>query len=103
MSGYRASGALCVVLLTYNQPLEQVDALMADHVAWLTTGFDTGTFIVAGRRDPRTGGVILVQGDADQAAAIARTDPFVTGGVATFEVIAFNASFAQPQLQTLLE
>jgi uncharacterized protein YciI len=103
MSGYRAEGALCVVLLTYVKPLEAVDALMADHVAWLDKGFEDGAFVVAGRRNPRTGGIILMRGDAASVAEIAATDPFVTGGVATFEVVAFSASFAQPALRELLE
>jgi uncharacterized protein YciI len=102
VSGYRADGALCVVLLTYVKPLDEVDALMADHVAWLDRGFAEGAFVVAGRRNPRTGGVIMMRGDAASVAEIAATDPFVTGGVATVEVVAFNASFAQPAIKGLL-
>jgi uncharacterized protein YciI len=102
VSGYRAAGSLCAVVLSYVRPLDEVDALMPAHVAWLEAGFAEGAFLVAGRRDPRTGGVILMRGTADDVAAAAATDPFVTGGVATVEVIAFNASFAQPDLAGLL-
>lgn len=102
MSRFRSEGALCAVVLTYVRPLNEVDAQMARHVAWLDAGFAEGAFLVAGRRDPRTGGVILMRGTAEDVAAVAATDPFVTSGVATVEVIAFNASFAQAEIAALL-
>lgn len=102
MSEFRASGPLCLILLRYVKPLDAVDAQMAAHVAWLDRGFAEGVFVVAGRRDPRTGGVILCRGKAREVEALAQSDPFVTSGVATIEVVAFNASFAAPALADLL-
>ncbi len=102
MTRFRSQGALCLVLLTYVRPLEEVDAQMPAHVAWLEAGLREGAFLIAGRRDPRTGGVILMRGTAEDARRIAATDPFVTRGVAEAEVIAFNASFAQPDIAALL-
>jgi uncharacterized protein YciI len=82
-----------VLLLTYVRPLEEVDALMREHVAWLNEHYDAGRFVVSGRRVPRTGGVIVARGDErDEIERIATTDPFVSGGVATCEVIQFRAS-----------
>ena len=82
-----------VVLLTYTKPLEDVDALMRDHMAWLNEHYAAGRFLVSGRRVPRTGGVIVAHGDdRAEVEALAATDPFVTGGVATTEIIQFRAS-----------
>jgi len=82
-----------VLLLSYVRPLEEVDALMRDHVAWLDEHYDAGRFVVSGRRVPRTGGVILARGDdREEIERIAAADPFVSGGVATCEVIQFRAS-----------
>ncbi len=82
-----------VLLLTYTKPLDEVDALMRKHMAWLDEQYAAGRFLVSGRQIPRTGGVILARGDdRDEIEAIAATDPFVTGGVATCEVIQFRAS-----------
>jgi uncharacterized protein YciI len=82
-----------VLLLTYVKPLAEVDALMREHVAWLNEQYDAGRFLVSGRRIPRTGGVILARGDDREAMeALAATDPFVRGEVATVEVIQFRAS-----------
>jgi uncharacterized protein YciI len=82
-----------VLLLTYVRPVEEVDALMRDHMAWLDEHYATGRFVVSGRRIPRTGGVILANGDdREEIERIAAADPFVSGGVATCEVIQFRAS-----------
>jgi uncharacterized protein YciI len=82
-----------VLLLSYLKPLDEVDALMREHVAWLKEHYAAGRFVVSGRRIPRTGGVILARGDdREEIEEIASSDPFVRGGVATCEVIQFRAS-----------
>ena len=82
-----------VLVLTYTKPLEEVDALMRDHMAWLNAGYRDGHFLVSGRQIPRTGGVILARGDDREAVeALAAADPFVREGVAKVDVIQFRAS-----------
>jgi uncharacterized protein YciI len=82
-----------VLLLTYTRPLDEVDALMREHMAWLREHYAAGRLVVSGRQIPRTGGVILARGDdRDEMERIAATDPFVAGGVATCEVIQFRPS-----------
>ncbi len=98
MTGFRAGGELCVVLLSYVRPLDEVDAQMAAHVAWLEQGFEQGVFLVAGRRAPRTGGVVVMRGAREAVEQVVATDPFVTSGVATAEVVPFSASFAATEL-----
>jgi uncharacterized protein YciI len=93
---------LSLIVLTYVEPLEAVDAQLAAHMAWLDAGFAEGLFLVAGRRTPRTGGVIVARGEREPVEALAATDPFVTSGVATAEVIPFVASRTAPALADLL-
>jgi uncharacterized protein YciI len=82
-----------VLLLSYVRPLEEVDALMQEHVAWLDEHYEAGQFVVSGRRIPRTGGVIIARGDdRGEIERIAERDPFVSAGVATCELIQFRAS-----------
>jgi uncharacterized protein YciI len=100
-----AAGSLAVfvLLLTYVRPLAEVDAIMREHVAWLNDHYDAGRFLVSGRRIPRTGGVIVARGeDRAEIEAVAATDPFVRGGVATCEVVEFRASQVSPALERLL-
>jgi uncharacterized protein YciI len=101
-ASFRADGPLCLILLDYDPSLEAVDAQLKHHVAWLEKGFAEGVFLIAGRQDPRTGGVIVARGRKAEAEALAATDPFVTSGVASARVIQFNASFALPEIAALL-
>lgn len=101
-ASFRADGPLCAILIDYGPSIEAVDAQLKDHVAWLEKGFAEGVFLVAGRQDPRTGGVIVASGRKAEAEALAATDPFITSGVATARVIQFNASFAAPEIAALL-
>ncbi|WP_277967815.1 YciI family protein [Sphingomonas echinoides] len=101
-ASFRADGPLCLILLDYGASIEAVDAQLKHHVAWLEKGFAEGVFLIAGRQDPRTGGVIVARGRKAEAEALAATDPFVTSGVATARVIQFNASFALPEIAALL-
>ena len=90
-----------VLLLTYTKPLEEVDALMRDHMKWVNEQYAAGRFVVSGRQVPRTGGVILARGDdRDEIDAIAAADPFVKSGVATVDVIQFRASQSAPGFGT---
>ena len=75
--------AMFIVTLTYLKPVEDVDALMDAHVAWLKKGYADGLFIASGRRIPRTGGVILARSGHEEAlrAYLAR-DPFAIRGAA---------------------
>ena len=92
-SSVRRSSLMFILVLSYIAPLEEVDALMREHVAWLKQHYDSGRFVVSGRRVPRTGGVIVARGDdRDEIERIAAGDPFVSAGVATCEVIQFRAS-----------
>jgi uncharacterized protein YciI len=82
-----------IVMLSYQRPLAEIDALMQRHVAWLKRHYASGLFIASGRRVPRTGGIILARsGDAAALEAAMRDDPFVREGAASFEVIEFTPS-----------
>lgn len=82
-----------VLELTYTAPVERVDALMTEHVAWLDAQYAAGVFIASGRKNPRDGGVILAVGD-DRAGIerIAASDPFATHGVCAYRVTEFVAT-----------
>lgn len=82
-----------VVYLTYFRPVEEVEALLEPHIQWLDRYFDAGVFIAAGRKDPRTGGMVLVK-DIDRARldTILAEDPFVA--VANYDVTKINVTRA---------
>ncbi|GAA0375299.1 YciI family protein [Bowmanella denitrificans] len=92
-----------VVLLTYIQPLEQIEALLAEHIEFLDRQYAAGSFIASGRRVPRTGGVILARGE-EQAALerILAQDPFQREGVASYDIYPFVPSKMQPGFELFL-
>ena len=98
----RADAPLCVVVLTYVLDLAAVDKVLDQHVEWLRLRYAEGRVLASGRRTPRTGGIILFRGEKEAVEAIVATDPFVTGGVASAEVLPFTASMAAPCLAGLL-
>jgi uncharacterized protein YciI len=91
-----------IVTLTYLKPVEEIDALMHDHVAWLEAGYAEGLFVASGRRVPRIGGVILARSGDEPAlrAALAR-DPFAVHGAARCDVVEFAASMTAPGAEVL--
>lgn len=82
-----------IVILDYTAPLELIDAALPDHVAWLDEHYAAGHFLASGRRDPRTGGVILAaDSPRDELEAILDEDPLSAHGLATRTVVRFRPS-----------
>jgi len=89
-------------LLSYRVPLDQVDPHVPAHMAWLAEHYARGQFLLSGRKEPRSGGVILANASTRaEAEAIAATDPLVASGVAHCEVVEFLVGNAAPALQAL--
>ncbi|MFJ3806701.1 YciI family protein [Streptomyces sp. NPDC090073] len=88
-----------VLELTYTAPLDAVDALLPDHVAWLEEQYEIGLFLASGRKNPRDGGVILaVAGDRAGIEEIVAGDPFTVAGVCVYRVTEFVATKTAPEL-----
>lgn len=92
-----------VVSLTYKVPEEIVDFHLKAHVTWLQDAFDQGVFIVAGRKIPRTGALLLSNADRASLDAALVRDPFYVNGVAEFEVMEFHANRVAPGFENLLD
>jgi uncharacterized protein YciI len=82
-----------VIELTYKAPLDEIDGRMKAHVAFLRKYYESGNFLVSGRKIPRDGGIILAVGtDRQRIEAIIQDDPFVKHGLADYRIIEFRAS-----------
>lgn len=93
-----------VIELVYKVDLDQIDARMKAHVAFLRKYYAAGTFLVSGRKIPRDGGIILAVGeDRARIEAIVREDPFVAGGLADYRIIEFRASQRADDIQARIE
>ena len=89
-----------IIELVYKAPLAEIDASMAAHVRFLKRYYESGHFLVSGRKIPREGGIILAVGESREAIeAIAREDPFCSRGLADFRVIQFRVSQQAEDIQ----
>lgn len=80
--------SLFVVSLRYLVPLEQIDAAMKKHVAFLKK--HQKDFVMSGRQVPRAGGIILARGKNREAVErIMKQDPFVKTKLATADIVEF--------------
>ena len=93
---------MLILSLTYIAPLNQVDRHIEAHMEWVKAGYDSGMFLASGRKDPRTGGIILARGERKAVEAHAATDPFAIAGVATYDITEVVLSRAAPGLEGLL-
>ncbi|GHG85455.1 YciI family protein [Streptomyces lanatus] len=93
-----------VLELTYTAPIEDVDAALEAHVAWLDEQYEKGIFLTSGPRNPRDGGVILaVAPDRAWIEELTTTDPFVGAGVCAYRVTEFVATKTAPALERYRE
>jgi len=93
-----------VIELNYKADLAKIDAHMKAHVTFLKKYYDSGHFLVSGRKIPRDGGIILAVGDSRaEIEAIVREDPFCRHGLAEVRVIEFRASQKAGDIQQRIE
>ncbi len=99
----KTTKTLFVIELVYKAALDDIDAAMAPHMAYLKKYYAAGNFLVSGRKVPRDGGVILAVGESrERIEAIAREDPFHTRGLADFRIVEFRPSQRADDLAKLL-
>lgn len=74
-----------IIDVAYVAPLEELDAVMAEHRAFLEENIQLGKLVCAGRKNPRVGGMMLASVDTEEEArAMAAGDPFAQKNLATY-------------------
>ncbi|MBS1493231.1 MAG: GTP cyclohydrolase [Bacteroidetes bacterium] len=80
-----------IILINYTKPVEEVNAVLADHRAYLDTLYAQNKLICSGRKNPLTGGVLLSNAKSRvEIDEIIKNDPYNIKGVADYEVIEFT-------------
>jgi uncharacterized protein YciI len=91
-----------IILLSYIRPLQEIDRLLADHRSFLERHYASGHFLLSGRKEPRTGGVILAKAkNRDEVEAIIRSDPFYVAQTAEYEIVEFTPTMNAAHLTGL--
>ncbi len=82
-----------IIDINYTAPLTAIDEALEDHKTWLDAQYEAGLFLASGRKEPRTGGIIIAADQPrSQIEAIASTDPFAKRGLAQHIITEFNPS-----------
>ncbi len=93
-----------IVSISYQCPLSDIEPHLEEHIAFLNRYYVNGTFLASGRKNPRTGGIILAIADNQQKLeSILKEDPFKREQLAHYEITEFIPSKTAPGLEHLLE
>ena len=83
-----------VLTSTYLQPPDVVDQTRPAHLKFLAAEIDAGRLLVAGRQEDGSGGVLITTDmTVDEAQALLDRDPYVQGGVASYERRSFDGAY----------
>lgn len=92
-----------IIDLTYTKPLSEVEKYLPDHIQYLEKYYESGHFMMSGRKDPRVGGVILAKGESlETITSIYHEDPFFINEIATYTVTTFIPSKWTADFQNIL-
>lgn len=79
-----------VIDLEYIVPIEEVEPLMAGHMAFVNSCYEKNIFLASGPKVPRTGGVVLAVSDSrEKIEGLLTEDPFHEAGVVRYMVTEF--------------
>ncbi|CAM3945374.1 YciI family protein [Kerstersia gyiorum] len=93
-----------VIELTYQKPLEAIEAQLEAHRRYLDLQYERGVFLASGPKNPRDGGIILATGKLARAELddLLLQDPFQQHGLASYRVIEFSPVKFHPVLNSVL-
>jgi uncharacterized protein YciI len=93
-----------VVSLTYKKDLTEVNKYINQHVEFLQEKYAKKIFYASGRKNPRTGGVILAKAEnKEQLLSELKDDPFYINEIADYDIIEFIPTMASKDLEFLKE
>lgn len=93
-----------IILINYTKPIEEVNAVVADHRAYLDTLYSAGMLVCSGRRSTLTGGVLISHAKTrEEIDNIIKDDPYNLKGVADYEVIEFTPGKFHPDFKIFTE
>ena len=80
-----------LVELTYKASLAEVDHFLQEHADYLNSQYEKGVLVFSGRKQPRTGGLVLTRfTDKSAVDAFIHNDPFYRQHIADYRVIEFT-------------
>ncbi|GAA0092923.1 YciI family protein [Paraclostridium bifermentans] len=91
---------MVIVNITYTVELDKIEQKLEEHIEFLNKYYANNKFICSGRKNPRTGGVILCNTNKEEVSEIIKEDPFYINNLGNYEIIEFEASKINKELIT---
>lgn len=93
-----------IISLTYKSSIEKVEQLIPQHNIFLDIQYEAGRFIASGRKEPRTGGIIIANAESKkEAEQIISEDPFYIHEVADYTITEFIPSKYNENFKIFIE
>jgi len=93
-----------VMTVTYTKPMDEVNAHLEAHRAFLAKGYEDGALMMSGGQNPRVGGIIIGRFDDKAVAqAFVASDPFYINDVASYEIVEFVPSKFAKELESYIK
>ena len=93
-----------IVSLNYIKEVSEVEKYLEEHVKFLEKYYEIGKFICSGRKNPRTGGVILLNAEnLSEVESIILEDPFNANEIAEYEITEFFPTKYNKNFKTFVE
>lgn len=93
-----------IISLTYKVAIENVERHIPEHNSFLQKYYDSGSFITSGRKEPRTGGIIICNAlSRNEVEQIITEDPFHTHQVADYDITEFIPTKYNKNFKTFIE
>lgn len=93
-----------IISITYTSALSEIDKHLDEHVVYLDNQYKLGNFLLSGRKEPRTGGVIISNvSSRTKLDEILKLDPFYREALASYEVTEMVPTKAAANLEYLLD
>jgi uncharacterized protein YciI len=88
-----------IIEITYLVPFEQLGATVAEHRAFLQTGYDLGLLLFSGPQNPKTGGIVVARAkSSEEIQAFFAKDPYALSGKGKHRFVEFEPVKNQPFL-----
>ncbi|MBL7931908.1 MAG: GTP cyclohydrolase [Bacteroidia bacterium] len=76
-----------IVSLSYKKAISEVETFIEAHIQFLDKYYAEKKFIFSGRKNPRTGGIILVRDvNRQELDNIIKEDPFYRNNIADYDI-----------------
>lgn len=93
-----------LLISEYIKSVEEIDRLLDSHKQFLKKYYEDGLFICSGRKNPRTGGLIICRAKSrEEAQAILSEDPFFIEQAAKYEIIEILPTMYQDGFERFLQ